>query len=444
MTNVWSLDPVSVVDPIGRIVRGEGRIGRAINPRHVDDTKDILATAEKSRWFDAGLIPTTISGNNFEGFDLVLEHERIPFVTQRGEWSAIGLQRAASCVLTLSLRLFEDGYCIHDPHTWNVLFDATKPYFVDFTSIRAITAIDHQAWFTQFNHYHLAPLILFAEGKGQLARQLMHEHIRGVGLWTLQNCASSIVHLPSFNEYNRAALEQLQQFVDGLRFTNLGGEWSDYAQPTQQQELRLKDRQVSEVLDRLNFKSAIDIGTNRGLHSFMAANRGARVIACDIEEGCINDLFIAAETSSANILPLVVDIVNFPGTGGAFNTEKAADTRLKCDLVIALALVHHVSFRRRFYPDALLDAIVSFTSDSALIEFVPDDDWHVAHWGLPPLENYSMDGFRRILSRHFLHVEDVPIEPDPRRLFICRGKKAATSFDPHLVPIAPGRQREIS
>ena len=424
MTDGWSLEPASVVDPIGRVVRSEGRVGRAISRRYIEETKNLLALAEQRRWFDAGLVHTKTSSEGFKDFELVLEHERVPFVTQRGEWSAIGLQRAALCVLTLSLRLLDDGFFVQDPHSWNVLFDATTPRFVDFTSVRPVSEVNSQAWFDQFKHYFLAPLLLFEEGKDGLARQLTHERMNGVGLWTLQNCAPSIVQLPDFTEYGREALERLVHLIEGLRFAHAGGEWHDYAQPREQQDFRSKDNQVFEILNRLNFASAIDIGANKGLHAFMCANLGAKAIACDIEEGCVNDLFIAAEARSADILPLVLDIVNFPGTNGAFNTQPAANERLRCDLVIALALVHHVSFRRRFYPDVLLNGIVSFTRESALIEFVPDDDWHVAQWGLPPLDNYSFDGFQTILRQHFHDVEYVPIDPAPRGLFVCQRKIA--------------------
>jgi hypothetical protein len=423
MPNAWNFDPASVVDPIGRIVRSESRIGRAINPSHTVETRELVSLAEKNKWFDAGLIQTSISSDSFDTFSLVLEHEPVPFVTQRGEWSAIGLQRAARCVLTLSLRLFEDGYCLHDPHPWNVLFDATTPYFIDFTSIRPIAQMDGQSWFQQFNQYFLAPLFLFAEGKGGLARSLTFEHMKGAGLWILRNSPALIVYLPHFKEYGRQALEHLSQLVDGLCFANLGGEWDGYDQPNGNHDLRLKDVQVAAVLNRLNFKTAIDIGTNRGLHSFMCEKRGAKVIACDIEEGCVNDLFLNAERQSKDVLPLVLDVVSFAGSSGAFNTQPAANERLRCELVLALALVHHVSFRRRFYPEALLDSLASFASEIALIEFVPDDDWHVVQWGLQPLRNYTLEGFRRILSNHFREIEDVPVEPAPRRLFICRGKK---------------------
>jgi hypothetical protein len=88
-----------------------------------------------------------------------------------------------------------------------------------------------------------------------------------------------------------------------------------------------------------------------------------------------------------------------------------------------MALVHHVSFRRRFLVDAVIRTIASFTRDLALIEFVPDNDEHVAAWRLAPLENYNVEGFRMVLSRYFRSVEDFALEPAPRRLFVCKGRQ---------------------
>jgi glycosyl transferase family 2 len=451
MEDEWQFEPASLVDPVGRLVRYKNRIFRAIRPQYVDEYRNTLAEAEKGRWFDHGLVRTWISDQTLPDFPLILEHERLPFVTYRGEWPALAQKRAAQGLLSLTIVLLRSGYCIKDAHPWNTLFDGVKPKFVDFTSIRLVAEMDGPVWFAEFRKYFLYPLLMFARGDVGLARSIASEHMRGAGLWMIDNEPARIGSVPEFSEYDEASLNALLSFVSDISFPVTGGEWGEYAQPGVGTEVRKKDHQVAEALDRLTFASAIDIGTNRGLHAHLCAQRGAKVVACDIEEACLNDLFAVVEQRGSNITPLYLDITTPPGAAGFFCTDRAASDRLRCDVVLALALVHHVCFRRRFPVDSFVSTIASFTNDAALIEFVPDDDLHVAQWKLPPFDDYSIEGFRSTLYRYFSEVEDMPIEPDPRRLFICRGRrpmeismsKARALSNPRFTVLLPVIRRPV-
>ncbi|MFT3733161.1 MAG: hypothetical protein QM780_17375 [Hyphomicrobium sp.] len=423
LENQWRFHTESVVDPVGRVLSASNRIGRAINKPFADEIRNLVHLAEKRKWFDHGLVNTWIVDDTIDGYGLVLEHERIPYVTYRREWPALALQRAALCTLDLAIALYADGYALKDAHCWNVLFQGTRPKFVDFASIRPIREMNAHAWMREFRNYFLAPLCQFSEGKPDLARALTQEHLSGTGLWILNHEPSRLVSLPSANEYTIAALEALRKSVADLKFSKLGGAWGNYEQPAASNDgLRQKDVQVAQILDRLKFSSAIDIGANRGLHSFMCADRGASVVACDIEEGCLNDIFLEAEARNASVMPTYLDLVNPAGTSGAFASQPSVSERLRCDLVIALAIVHHICFRRRYYVDTFVRSIASFSDEHAIVEFVPDSDFHVAQWRLPPLEGYSTDEFRQTLLKYFRQVEEVPIEPEPRCLFVCSSK----------------------
>jgi len=426
----WHAEASSVVDPVGRVIHYDGRILRGIRPAYVEQARHLLDVANADNWFAHGLVSTWPTPYELDEYPLVIEHARIPFVTFRGEWSAAALRKAALCQLELSLALARSGYCLQDAHTWNVLFEGTRPLFTDFGSIRPLAELDWTRWLTEFRKYFLVPLLLFADGRIGLARSLTREQVRGVGNWLIDHDITRLldpeaVAFPPEPYSPAVTFEALRRQVEDLSFPVEQGEWTSYAQPAGEgaSPLRVKDAQVQAILDRLEFSTALDLGTNRGLHAFMCEARGASVLACDIDEACLNDVFTRAHARRARLTPLYLDVVWPQGSGGAFGTIQSAHDRLRCDLVLALALVHHVSLRQRFDPDALIAGIAGFSRKCALIEFIPRDDWHVAQWNAPPLSGYSLEGFHTALSRHFSRVTVVPSDPLPRQFFVCEGKR---------------------
>lgn len=274
-------------------------------------------------------------------------------------------------------------------------------------------------------------MLVFAQGQADLARALLREHLVGTGLWLIDHAPDRLltsppVGLPEAPVVYEDAFAQLHALVSGLRFPHAASEWTGYAQPSAQvpgSELRGKDLLVASLLDRLQFRTAIDVGANRGLHASMCADRGAEVLACDIDETCLDDLFLRSRTEGRRVLPLYLNIIWPASAGGAFESIAPATARLRCDVVIAMALIHHVCLRWQFTPEAFVRGVAAFTREAAIIEFVPADDWHVAQWHVPTPPGYSIEGMHAALAGHFAQVEMIPIDPAPRVVFFCRGVK---------------------
>lgn len=427
----WTAEPSSLVDPVGCVLHYDGRVLRGIRQPFVAEVPALLDVAERDHWFDHGLVPTWQTDFATGEFPLILEHQRIPFVTFRGEWPAEALRRAALCHLELSAVLARSGYCLKDAHPWNLLFDGTTPKVMDFGSIRPITELNWPFWLGEFHKYFLVPLLTFAGGETGLARALLREHLVGAGLWLIEHAPERLLPkdltlMPQAPHEAQDTFARLHDLVSGLAFRHTPTEWTSYEQPKSTGapgEEREKDRIVRTLLDRLAFSSAIDLGASRGLHASMCAAKGASVLACDIDETCLDDMFLRSERKGGQILPLYLDVVLPAGTGGAFQTIAAAPDRLRCDVVLALALVHHICLRWQFPPAAFTKGVAAFTRRAAIVEFVPADDWHVAQWGVPTPPGYSIDGMHDALARLFHRVERIPSEPAPRQIFMCEGKR---------------------
>lgn len=420
------LEPSSVVDQVGKVFHYRERVFRAISPGYADFVHESLDLASARGWYEQGLVRSWATDYRLDGYPLVIEHERVPFVTLRGEWTGEGLREAALCLLRLNLTLVRDGYCLKDAHPWNLLFEGPRPCFVDWGSLRPLAEFDWGFWYGQFRQFVLAPLYAFASGRPRIARAMLREHFYGVG--------NELVALPEFAACPEALhaiaapdaalplvdrLEALLGYVAGLALETLRGEWADYAQPafdalTDLSSLREKDRLVYQLLKDDPGQTLLDIGTNRGLHAEMAAALGKRVIACDIEESCLNALFQRVRRSGADILPLYHDVLWPLGTSGLFNGIPGAEQRLRCDTVLVMAVTHHLAFKQHVSFEAMARGIAALTRRRAIVEFVPAEDEHVALWSPERLPWYRLDHFIQAMLGHFHDYRILPSAPAPR------------------------------
>lgn len=423
-------EPGSVVDPVGKIFRMDGRVFRAIADGYGESIREVVHLANRHDWFGAGLVRAALTNYSLPSASLVLEHERIPFNTVRGEWTGEGLRAAAICILRVQSILLRNGFCLKDAHPWNVLFDGPRPRVIDWGSIRPASELNIQFWYGQFRQYLLAPLHVFALGEHRIARAMLREHKVGVG--------NEIIDRPEFaglpdaprlmveaaeNTLDPGLFDEMRGYVERITLPHVHGEWVGYEQPTfaadsSLSSLREKDRIVHRLLSQDRGETLVDIGTNNGLHSEIAASFGKRVLACDIEESCLNALFLRSRDNDADILPLYHDFLWPIGTSGILNTIPAAEDRLRCDTVLMMAVTHHLAFKQHVSFEAMARGVDRLARNKAIIEFVPADDIHVAQWNPQSLPWYTEENFLAAMRQYFSRMSVLESEPSPRRVFV--------------------------
>jgi SAM-dependent methyltransferase len=154
------------------------------------------------------------------------------------------------------------------------------------------------------------------------------------------------------------------------RYALAGHNYSD-------RELALKEAAVQKALPAAKYRTVLDIGCNTGRYSFFAAQNGARVVAIDRDGTAVGELWRAAATQNADILPLVVDIARPPGASGWANQEHPSFlewARNHFDCVLMLALVHHLIVNERAPLDAIFEMLAQLTRRTAIIEYVDSAD----------------------------------------------------------------------
>jgi SAM-dependent methyltransferase len=167
----------------------------------------------------------------------------------------------------------------------------------------------------------------------------------------------------------------------------------------------------------------LDLGTNLGHHAFLAAERGARVVAVDSDAASIERLYRRARDLQADILPLVLDLGRpTPPMGWNLSEELAWQVRSegRFDLVMMLALIHHLLVTERIPLTEILRMASRLTRKHLLIEWVDPEDDHfqrIAGLNLPLYRNLNAAAFERAATEHFEIVSQVPLKGGRRCLY---------------------------
>jgi SAM-dependent methyltransferase len=140
--------------------------------------------------------------------------------------------------------------------------------------------------------------------------------------------------------------------------------------------LQGKEKLFREMVAAIDFGSALDLGANDGYFSKILAEKKARVIAVDDQWTCVGTLYRAAAAGpDGDIYPLCVDITDpTPASGFAHAERSSFSERAQCDLVVALAVVHHLVLTRNIPFGLLADYLALLARQWLIIEFVPLSD----------------------------------------------------------------------
>lgn len=461
---------LSTFDENGKLFEWKGEYFRAIGGAYLDVCLELFEKGIVERLVGRGLlVETERTDFVLPGYPLVLRHRKIPFVSYPYEWSPEMLKAAALAILNLEIELAREGFELQDGHPFNMLFDGFRPVFVDFTSIVKIDESEH-LWraYEEYCAYFLRPLKLMEAGCGKMARKMMAGFFSGIDeddfnrilrgpfpkktAWprNMRHKAKSALkamiplryHAPLIGFYRCAKavlpreknplsvrrlnfLEVLKNETSGISFPKIRTEWSHYYEdrfmPLEiSDDWTLKHRSVHQILSELRPESVLDIGSNRGWYSQLASKLGARVVGFDEDEVAVDRLFEDAGRKKMDILPLMMDVRN-PSPGYGFNHWLCPATkRLKCDMVMALALVHHLAFHKfRLDFEQIVEAFSVFSDRWLLTEFIPLEDSYVRQWRLEGCDWYAEERFIEALRRKYRRIQIYPSAPGPRHLILC-------------------------
>lgn len=422
----------------------------------------MLADPVVRRWMDEGRLvrttPTSMGGTDGECF----EHERISFVSHPAEWAPEMLAAAAELTLELSQALLPQGLQLKDATPANVLFRGAQAVFVDLPSIIAREP-GSCLWNArhQFETTFLLPLVASVEAGLPIASALAnpvvglsHEalaRLLGVRrwlkprLWRTVALPAALAARATAGAGSRGALkvandERAQFILDralaGLmheleywnrRLSAGSSHWQGYTATRlhyRDADLEAKRAFVTESLDAVRPRAVLDIGANTGEFSEIAA-RQAEVVAMDIDERSVAAIFARARATRPTILPLVGNFGRPTPATGWRNRESdsfLARAAERFDLVLMLAVVHHLRVTEGVPIAEQFDAIACVTRSHLLVEFVPVTDpmfTAIARGREPLYRDCERRAFEAALGERF-QVEKMRELPNGRVLYLAR------------------------
>ncbi len=430
-------EPASMVDGAGKVFWWKGEVFRAIRAGKDKFYRDLLSSEQLDCLFEAGLVPAEVTEHTLDDYPLVMRHKRIPHVSYCMEWSSEMLKDAAMMICNLSRKLLGMGLTIKDAHPWNVLFHAGRPFFVDWGSI--VPATGSTNWpYTEFRAWFLCPLYLMSAGRNDLAHTLLSETINPplyADIIRLLFMRIPLIHELHFILSDRKAriktniLDQeffyeLDKMVQSITIGTKKTEWTDYEGPDKYplspcNEWPARINTIYTLLQKTNPGTLLDIGCNRGWYSKLAIQQGIDVIAVDIDESSINSLYDYTKQTNCSILPLIMDFCRPTPAHGLANSYQGAIMRLRAEMVLALAVTHHLVFKRNLSFEAIAKQLSEFTGKWLIVEFVPADDIHVSNWIGDQHAWYTIENFIKALKKYYHQIEISESSPSPRKLLFC-------------------------
>ena len=436
-------DPGSFRDPESRVFYSNGHVYRALSRNGLADFEAVAATGlfgdpriVRTELVDdppdaSGLLPTPTAG--------VLRHERIPFVSYPYEWTFSMLKDAALLQLDLLLAALEHGLVLKDATPYNVQFTGGRPVFIDVGAFERLREGELWVGYRQFCMMYLFPLLLTAL-KGVSFQPWLRGSIDGItasearallsfrdrfrrGLFTnvflharLErrdvDSGSAIKRELSRSgaerQLIRANVRKMRKLVTRLGWSPPHGTWLDYAEHNTYDEAdaRRKDEFVRKVATSKAWPLAWDLGCNTGRLSRIAAEGAGTVVAMDADHAAVEVLYRSLrDGGDGRILPLTMNVADpSAGLGWRGLERKALLERGRPDLVLALALVHHVTIGGNVRIDEFVDWLATL-GGAAVVEFPTRDDPMVRKLlsrkrdGLHP--DYNRESFERCLRQAF-------------------------------------------
>jgi SAM-dependent methyltransferase len=280
------------------------------------------------------------------------------------------------------------------------------------------------------DHLEGVPLDLAARllpGRSRLSLGLgthIHLHSRAQRKHAADNVAPADAESATMSASRLATLiESLRTTVEGLAWEPEGTAWADYADNTSYDDkaTAAKVEAVRTALARIGGDRAWDLGANTGRYSLVAASTGYRVVALDIDPGAVERGYRAIRAAGRDdILPLLADITDPSPALGWANAERASLLeRVDADVILALALVHHLGIGSNV-PLPMIAELYASLAPNAIVEFVPKRDAMVQRllaFREDVFADYSIEGFRAAFDPWFTVVEESPINGSERTLF---------------------------
>ncbi len=380
-------------------------------------------------------------GLRAEEYGAVLRHELIPFVSYPYEWTPGMLRDAALLTLDLILESLDEDLVLKDATPYNVQFKGSRPVFLDVGSWEKLSPGEPWSGYRQFCMQFLYPLMLQAY-RGAPFQPWLRGSLEGITPSQMRSLLSFrdrfrkgttthvFIHARLDQSYSqkgrtggdvkkelksagfgkemiRANVRKVRKAVVAADWDPPKSVWTAYRADNTYQDAdnQAKAEFIRGVASQREWNLAWDLGANDGFYSRIIAEHAKTVLALDLDPSTVELLYrdLKAE-GNEQILPLVMNLTDpSPGLGWRGLERKFWTDRGKPELILALALLHHVSITGNVPVRQFVDWLASLGSH-IVIEFMTREDPMVKRLLAAKRvdhEDYDRGFFEQVVNEHF-------------------------------------------
>jgi SAM-dependent methyltransferase len=402
-------------DPDSRVFYGGGDVRRALSEAGLADWRrlqesglydELAADGRLVRTEEtAGDVPAEL-GDHWAG---VLRHEPIPFVSYPYEWTFGMLKDAALLQLELMQAALARDLILKDSSPYNVQFRGARPTFIDVGSFEELRPGEPWIGYRQFCMLFLFPLMLRAykdvpfqpwlrgdlDGiepgelrnllslrdrfrRGVLTHVVLHARLEKSQADRSTDVKRELKKVGFRKELIEANVGKLHKLVSRLRWEpDADAVWVAYGEQNTytERETEQKAAFVAAAAETGRWPRVWDLGCNDGRFSQIAARHADQVVAVDGDEGVVEVLYRGLRGEGReDILPLTVNLTDpSPDRGWRGLERRTLEARGTPDLVLCLALIHHVAITGNVPIPAFLDWLRSLGAALVIELPLPED-----------------------------------------------------------------------
>lgn len=414
-TQAIQFESGSFRDRNGRVYYHGDQVYRTISSEALEDWKLLSNALFFSRAMnEVKIIPTELAPDqnksaSIENCAAVLKHEPISFVSYPYEWCFSMLKDAALLQLELLSAALKEGFILKDSSPYNIQWKGTNPVFIDVLSFTKLDAGQTWTGYRQFCELFLYPLLLqsykdipfhsLLRGNldgippdvcnkmfglrdrfrpGVFKHVYLHSKLQNSYGSTNQNIQHQLKNAGFAKELIEANIKGLEKIVENLTWKRNKSEWSHYS--AGEVSYNDADRTEKQTFVRTCVLShqwglAWDFGCNTGDYSRIAAENSEHVVAFDADQLAIETLYKQLKSEKdQKILPLVMNLTDAsPNLGWRGNERKDLLRRGSPDLILCLALIHHIVIHANVPLDEFIEWLAALKA-SLIIEFIGKED----------------------------------------------------------------------
>lgn len=450
-------------DPDSQVFTEDGRIFRLIRQGAVPDYRHLMDSGLYRVLMAKGLlvphedVSTTFPHVRETQDDVVITPQGVPFISYPYEWSFSALKAAALATLDIQKLCLDHGMTLQDATAFNIQFCQGRWLLIDTGSFRIQKEFHAWGAYRQFCQHFLAPLLLMAHVDARLLSLFSH-YLDGIPLdlasrllpisaklqpgvfmhivmhsrYTLKDFDLSAVKAQQRPISKAAAyglIDQLRGMVAGLELVRKETVWTNYenTHTYNQQEFEDKEGFIRAALTQVSPDTVWDLGANTGHFSRLVAAQAKPGVSIVSFEYDIMTVEAGERQSRAcdrnRPLHLWMDLLNpTAGRGWAGEEWHSLAGRGPADLVLALALVHHLCLSGNIKFPQLVEFLAA-CGRYLVVEFVPKDDpqsQRLLKSRKDIYADYTQENFERALKTRFLILQTATVSATGRVLYLIK------------------------